>query len=65
MKIAPEKTWNPVTVNITDLVAKSKESYAKGVFDLIASIGFLCQAFYGEGYGGEIHNVDNELLEFR
>jgi hypothetical protein len=40
-KIAPERKWNPVNVNITDLVAKSQESYAKGVFDLNASIGFL------------------------
>jgi uncharacterized protein YbjT (DUF2867 family) len=61
-KIAPEKKWNPVTVNITDLVAKSRESYAKGVFDLNSSIGFLCQAVYGEGYGGEFQKVENELF---
>lgn len=29
-KIAPAKRWNPVTVNITNLVVRPRKSYAKG-----------------------------------
>lgn len=61
-KIAPDRKWNPVTVSTVDMEANSRDSYAKGVFDLNSSLGFLCRAIFGEGYGGEFENVDNELL---
>lgn len=61
-KIAPDRKWNPVTVSTTDMEAKSRDSYVEGVFDLNSSLGFLCRALFGEGYGGEFQNVDNELL---
>lgn len=61
-KIAPDRKWNPVTVNTIDMEAKSRDSYAKSVYDLNSSLGFLCRAVFGEGYGGDFQNVDNELL---
>lgn len=61
-RIARERKWNPANVNIADLSGKSRESYAKEVFDLNTSSGFLCQAVFGEGNGREFLQADNELL---
>lgn len=61
-KIAPEKRWEPVDVSTEDAEAESREKYARGMIDMESSMGFLCRAIFGEGYGAEFQEVDNELL---
>lgn len=60
--VAPQRKWDPVTVKTTDLEAASQKNYDNGEFDMKSSMGFLMRAVFGEGYGGEFKNVDNELL---
>ncbi|OBT92174.1 hypothetical protein VE01_10054 [Pseudogymnoascus verrucosus] len=61
-KLAPGRTWTPVDVSTADMEAVAQGNYAKGVVDLGASMGFLMRAVFGEGYGGEFEEVDNEML---
>lgn len=61
-RIAPDRKWNPVDMSTNDTAATSREKYAQGMTDMESSMGFLCRAIFGEGYGGEFQNVDNELL---
>jgi hypothetical protein len=61
-KLAPGRRWGTVDVSTADMEAAAEEKYAKGVFDLGASMGFLIRAVFGEGYGGEFEVVDNQVL---
>ncbi|GAB1193923.1 hypothetical protein APSETT444_003160 [Aspergillus pseudonomiae] len=61
-KLAPGRKWNPVDVSTAELEAKAREEWAKGNTDLRSIVGLLCRAVFAEGYGGELKEVDNELL---
>lgn len=61
-KLAPGRKWTPVDVSTADMEAVARGKYAKGVVDLGASMGFLMRAVFGDGYGGEFEEVDNEML---
>ncbi|KAH8435299.1 aromatic alcohol reductase [Aspergillus melleus] len=61
-EIAPDRTWNPVNVSTEDMEAAARDNYAKGNFDLQASVGFFCRSVFAEGYGGKFERVDNQLL---
>lgn len=61
-KAKPDFTWTPIDVSTADMETMAREKYANGMIDLDASVGFLCRSVFGEGYGGEFHEVDNELL---
>lgn len=60
--IAPDRKWNPVDASTKDMEAVAREKYAKGQFDLKSSMGFFCRSVFGEGYGAEFEEIDNELL---
>ncbi|OBT87716.1 hypothetical protein VE02_04084 [Pseudogymnoascus sp. 03VT05] len=61
-KLAPGRKWTPVDVSTADMEAVAQGNYEKGVVDLGASMGFLIRAVFGEGYGGEFGEVDNQVL---
>lgn len=61
-KLAPGRKWTPVPVSTADLEDASQANYAKGKVDLGSLMGMLIRVIFGEGYGGEFEEVDNELL---
>ncbi|KAJ5172764.1 hypothetical protein N7492_005357 [Penicillium capsulatum] len=61
-KIVPSLQWTPTDVDTAQMKAIAQENHDKGNFNLEASMGFLCCSVFGEGYGGEFQEVDNELL---
>lgn len=61
-KLAPGRKWTTVPVSTADLEAAAQANYAKGKVDLGSLMGMLIRVIFGEGYGGEFEEVDNELL---
>ncbi|KAF4625962.1 hypothetical protein G7Y89_g12200 [Cudoniella acicularis] len=61
-KIAPEKKWEPVPASTTEIAAASNASLAKGEVTGPVLVGYLFSAIFGEGYGGHLQKLDNELL---
>lgn len=61
-KVAPDCKWTPSDVSTADMEIMARDKYANGMVDLAASMGFFCRSVFGEGYGGEFQEVDNELL---
>ncbi|KAL3480538.1 hypothetical protein BJX99DRAFT_244275 [Aspergillus californicus] len=61
-KIAPDRRWEPVDVSTEEMEGQARDNYAKGRFDLQASMGFFCRSVFAEGHGGEFKQVDNEML---
>ncbi|KAB8295903.1 hypothetical protein EYC80_008724 [Monilinia laxa] len=61
-KIAPEKTWEPVTADTTAILKSSNEKLAKGEITAEVMIGYIIVSLFGNGYGGKIEKPDNELL---
>lgn len=61
-EVAPDRKWTPADVSTADMETIARDKYANGKVDLEASIGFLCRSVFGEGYGGEFQEVDNQLL---
>ncbi|KAE8384329.1 hypothetical protein ETB97_009561 [Aspergillus alliaceus] len=61
-RLVPGKKWEPVNVSTAELEARSRPEWEKGNEDMGVMVGFLVRAIFAEGYGGELENVDNELL---
>jgi hypothetical protein len=61
-KVMPDRTWNPSDVSTADMETMAREKYANGMNDMASSMGFFCRSVFGEGYGGEFQQVDNELF---
>lgn len=61
-KVAPDRKWTPSEVSTADMETMAGAKYANGMIDLAASMGFFCRSVFGEGYGGEFQEADNELL---
>lgn len=61
-KIAPEKTWEPVTVETANILKSSNDKLAKGEVTMEVMVGYIAVSIFGEGYGGKMEKTDNELL---
>lgn len=61
-KLTPGKTWEPVHADLDAIKAASDERLKKGLFDEETFIPYIYVAGYGQGYGGKLEKVDNELL---
>ncbi|KAA8648397.1 aromatic alcohol reductase [Aspergillus tanneri] len=61
-KVAPDRKWTPTDVSTADMETMAWDKYANGMVDLEASMGFFCRSVFGEGYGGEFQELDNNLL---
>ncbi len=61
-QVASEKVWEPIVVNLDDLVAKADARLAKGLFDLETFAPYLMRAVLDPNYGGKFEQTDNELL---
>jgi hypothetical protein len=61
-KVAPEKKWEPVTVQIADVKKNSDEKLAKGEVTMEAMYGYLFVSVFDEAYGGRFEKLDNDLL---
>ncbi|CAM1508855.1 Fc.00g025940.m01.CDS01 [Cosmosporella sp. VM-42] len=61
-QIAPDKPWEPVDVNLDELVAASKAKLAQGRRDLPTVVPILIQSMINPEFGGRFDENDNELL---
>lgn len=62
-KAAPEKTFQPVTVKVSDVVKASYDALAKGDYGMGTMVGFLTPSLFGgRAYGMPMEKIDNELL---
>lgn len=61
-KLAPTRQWETVYADTAEMEAAALEKYSRGEMDLFSSMGFFCRSVFGQGYGGEFSQVDNELL---
>jgi nucleoside-diphosphate-sugar epimerase len=61
-EIAPEKSFEPVPINLDDVLRSSNEKLSKGEVTMEVMVGYLHVAIFKEGYGGKIEKDDNELL---
>lgn len=61
-KLTPGKTWKPVHAELDVIKAKSDERLKQGLFDDETFYPYIYVAGFGEGYGGKLQKVDNELL---
>ncbi|TVY14193.1 Pinoresinol reductase 2 [Lachnellula arida] len=61
-KVAPEKKWEPVSVNTADIEKSSNEAVARGEFTAPVLVGYLFRGIFGEGYGNKWEKDDNALL---
>ncbi|KAG4420981.1 hypothetical protein IFR04_005850 [Cadophora malorum] len=61
-KLTPGKTWEPVQGDLDAMKAASDARLQKGLFDDETFIPYIFMAGFGEGYGGKVQKVDNELL---
>ncbi|KAH8897359.1 NAD(P)-binding protein [Thozetella sp. PMI_491] len=59
---APGKTWEPFTVSLDSMLAKSRERLANGLHDFETFVPLLWQAVLDPEFGGKFENTDNELL---
>jgi len=59
-KVAPEKKWAPIPIKTSDLLEGAYAALAKGDFSKM--VDFIFVAVIGDGYGGRLENVENELL---
>ncbi|PVH79992.1 NAD(P)-binding protein [Cadophora sp. DSE1049] len=61
-KLTPGKTWEPVRGDLDAMKAASDERLKQGLFDDETFFPYIFIAGFGEGYGGKLQKVDNELL---
>lgn len=61
-KVAPEKKWEPVSVNTVDIEKSSNEGIARGEFTFPVMVGYLFRGIFGEGFGNKFEKDDNALL---
>ncbi|KAH8662613.1 putative oxidoreductase CipA-like protein [Xylariales sp. PMI_506] len=59
---APDKVWEPVDINLDDMVARAREKLAKGQISVETFAPFLYRAVLDPEYGGRFEQTDNELL---
>ncbi|OIW24599.1 putative oxidoreductase CipA-like protein [Coniochaeta ligniaria NRRL 30616] len=61
-KAVGEDGWTVSTPSVEEALAGAWAGVKAGRFDFPTIFGFIVAASQGEGYGGELENVDNELL---
>ena len=61
-KIAPNKPWEPVDVDLGKLAAASQEKLAQGHHDLATVVPILIQSMISPEFGGNFIENDNKLL---
>ena len=61
-KLTPGKTWEPVRGDLDAMKAASDARLQKGLFDEETFFPYIFMSGFGEGYGGKVQKVDNELL---
>lgn len=61
-KIAPNKPWAPVDVDLNEVVKGAQERLAQGVHDLSVIIPILLKSIVDPEYGVKFDENDNELL---
>jgi hypothetical protein len=61
-KYTPDKTWEPVYINLAEMKAESDAKVAKGIYDMPIFYSYLFVAIFEKGYGGRIGKTDNELF---
>ncbi|KAH6724417.1 hypothetical protein BKA61DRAFT_535976 [Leptodontidium sp. MPI-SDFR-AT-0119] len=61
-KLTPGQSWEPVHGDLDAMKAASDARLKQGLFDDETFIPYIYMAGYGEGYGGKLEKVDNELL---
>ena len=62
-KLRPEREFKTEIVSTEDIERQSWESVKSGQGDIGAAMfGFLFRAVFGKGYGGQLRDLDNELL---
>ena len=61
-KYTPDKTWEPVYINLAEMNAESDAKVAKGIYDMPIFYSYLFVAIFEKGYGGRIGKPDNELF---
>ena len=61
-KVAPEKKWTPVNVNLDDLGKWAYGKLAEGDYSLDVMYTFINLGVFQDGYGSRFEKLDNELL---
>ncbi|KAL5331740.1 hypothetical protein ACEPPN_001277 [Leptodophora sp. 'Broadleaf-Isolate-01'] len=61
-KVAPEKKWNPITMNLDEEEKWANEKFAQGDLSLPVMYAYLSLVMFRDGYGSRMEKVDNELL---
>lgn len=61
-KLTPGKTWEPVPVDTTALVATSNERLSKGLLDSETFYPYVIAALFGKPYSSKFQKLDNEIL---
>ena len=61
-KVAPEKKWEIVKMDIKALKEGLDEKFAKGEGTMDLLFEYLKPGIFGEGYGAAFERVDNGLL---
>lgn len=61
-KLTPGKTWDPVQGDLDTIKAASDKRLGQGLFDDETFLPYIYMAGLGEGYGGKLKHLDNELL---
>ncbi|KAH8886020.1 isoflavone reductase family protein-like protein CipA [Thozetella sp. PMI_491] len=62
-KVAPERTWSPVTVSLDEKEKWVRSKSAEGDYTSGPVIfGYLSVAVFQDGYGSRLQKLDNELL---
>lgn len=61
-KAVCEEGWTVASPSVEETLANAWAGVKAGKFDLPTVFGFIAAASQGDGYGGEMEDVDNDLL---
>ncbi|KAH7342522.1 hypothetical protein BKA65DRAFT_430386 [Rhexocercosporidium sp. MPI-PUGE-AT-0058] len=61
-KLTPNRSWEPIHVDLDAMKATSDARLEQGLFDDETFFPYIYMAGFGEGYGAKLEKVDNELL---
>lgn len=61
-KVAPTRTWNPVSVDLDDIEQWTNIMFCTGNHSMDVMVGYLFVAIFQSKYGGRFETTDNELL---
>jgi hypothetical protein len=61
-KVAPGKKWAPVPTQLAAMEKSSNDALKRGEFTLAVMMEYVLVSIFGDGHGGLMGKVDNELL---